>query len=37
MQLAVWIDDDKRSAIFFCPDCGKAYGAQLLPEGLPHD
>jgi predicted RNA-binding Zn-ribbon protein involved in translation (DUF1610 family) len=35
MQLAVWIDDAKRSALFFCPHCGKAFGAQLLPEGLP--
>lgn len=32
--LAVWIDDAKRSAIFFCPHCGKAFGAPLLPEGL---
>ena len=35
LQLAVWIDDGKRSAIFFCGACGKAFGAQLLPEGLP--
>jgi predicted RNA-binding Zn-ribbon protein involved in translation (DUF1610 family) len=36
MQLAVWIDDAKQTALFFCPHCGKAFGAQLLPEGLPH-
>ena len=34
IQLAVWIDEGKRSAIFFCPHCGKAFGAQLLSEGL---
>jgi hypothetical protein len=34
IHLAVWIDDHKRSAIFFCPHCGTAFGAQLLPEGL---
>lgn len=33
-QLAVWIDEYKRTALFFCPHCGKAFGAQLLPEGL---
>ena len=33
-QIAVSIDDAKCSAILFCPHCGKAFGAQLLPEGL---
>ena len=33
-QLAVWIDEGKKSAILFCPYCGKVFGAQLLPEGI---
>lgn len=29
-RLAVWIDEHKKTAIFFCPNCGSAFGAQLL-------
>lgn len=28
--VAVWIDETQRVAIFFCPVCQKALGAQLL-------
>jgi hypothetical protein len=29
-RLAVWSDDRGLTAIFFCPECAKAFGAQLL-------
>jgi len=29
-RLAVWVDENKQTAIFFCPSCSKAFGAQLL-------
>lgn len=33
--LGVWTDEHGHTAIFFCPQCGKAFGAQLLKE-IPH-
>ena len=33
-QLGLSIDEAKRTGLFFCPDCGKVLGAQLLPEGI---
>ena len=34
-QLAVWTDERNLSAIFFCPACGKAFGAQFLRNPAP--
>lgn len=28
--LGMWTDSEQLTAIFFCPNCGKAFGAQLL-------
>ena len=25
-RLAVWVDEHQRTAIFFCPECSKAFG-----------
>jgi len=32
--LGVWTDELKYTAIFFCPKCRAAFGAQILPQGL---
>jgi uncharacterized Zn-finger protein len=34
-RLGMWTDTLGLSAIFFCPHCGKAFGAQLLRPPLP--
>ena len=34
-QLTVWMDDARLPAIFCCPACGKAFGAQLLRTPAP--
>lgn len=36
-QLGVWTDEHGLTAIFFCPNCGKAFGAQLLRSLAPEE
>jgi predicted RNA-binding Zn-ribbon protein involved in translation (DUF1610 family) len=31
-HLGVWTDEQGQTAIFFCPQCGTAFGAQLLKD-----
>lgn len=32
-KLGVWVDEQKLTAILFCPECGKVLSAQLLEKG----